>query len=187
MAVATPRISVIATFTPPSLDALYRAHAATVARWAVRLGGPTVDPDDVAQEVFMVAARRLEHFRGDAEVTTWLFRITSKVVANHRRRSWLRRVWSHLTGGATEVPVPAEQWPGATLDARERVRQLYALLEELPEKQRRVLVLFELDEMSTADIAALIGVPHATVRVWLHRARARLLDAVARSRGEERR
>jgi RNA polymerase sigma-70 factor (ECF subfamily) len=159
----------------PTLDALYRAHAPLVARWAARLGGPQIDVDDVVQEVFLVVGRRLGEWRGEARLGTWLFRIAVRVVANHRRRAWLRRIWGSLTGTPGDQAAPSEQWPNAQLAARERVTQLNAMLDALPERQRQVLILFELEEMSSAEIAALIGVPHATVRVWLHRARAALV------------
>ena len=53
---------------------------------------------------------------------------------------------------------------------------MYRVLDRLPERQRRVLILFELEGMSTADIAALIGARVGTVRVWLYRARAAFLE-----------
>jgi RNA polymerase sigma-70 factor (ECF subfamily) len=161
--------------TAPTVDGLYRAYAADVARWAVRLGGPRIDADDVVQEVFLVASRQLGHWRGEAHLSTWLFRITDRVVANHRRSAWLRRFWENLTGTPDETPVSTDQWPSAPLERREDAVRLYRILDELPEHQRRVVILFELEEMPTAEIAALLGVRHATVRVWLHRARARLL------------
>src|SRR5262249_14147909 len=65
---------------------LYRAHAQTVARWASRLGGPAIDVEDVVQEVFLVVQRRLDGFRGDAHVKTWLYRITANVVRWRRRK-----------------------------------------------------------------------------------------------------
>lgn len=57
---------------PWSFESLYRAHAGTVSRWALRLLGPMGDADDVVQEVFLVVQRRLREFRGEAEITTWL-------------------------------------------------------------------------------------------------------------------
>src|SRR5687767_778414 len=67
------------------LESLYRAHAATVARFAAKLSGAPADVDDLVQEVFVVAAERLSTFRGEADVRTWLFAITRNVV-RHRRR-----------------------------------------------------------------------------------------------------
>jgi RNA polymerase sigma-70 factor (ECF subfamily) len=58
------------------LAAIYREHAELVKRWALRLGGPGLDAEDFVHEVFMVVQRRLPEFRGEAKLTTWLYRIT---------------------------------------------------------------------------------------------------------------
>ena len=160
-----------------SLDSIFRSHASDVTRWAAWLGGPRVDPDDVVQEVFLVVRRRLGDFRGEA-LRPWLFRITTHVVSNFRRRAWFRRLWREDSGAVTEHPVSEEQWPDAGIDVRERLDLLHTMLRALPERERQVLVLFELEEMSGAEIAAFLDVPAATVRVWLHRARATLVKRV---------
>src|SRR5947209_6991554 len=85
---------------PLDFDAVYRAHAAKVARWAARLGGPAVDLDDVVQEVFLIVHRQLAKFRGEAQVTTWLYRIAENVVRHRRRKERFRR-W--LSGSAEDV------------------------------------------------------------------------------------
>jgi RNA polymerase sigma-70 factor, ECF subfamily len=158
---------------PSSFDAIYRAHARRVACWAQRLGGPAVDADEAVQEVFLAVNRRLSEFKGEARITTWLFRITARVVANQRRsarrRSWLGRITRRIEDRApTDRP-----GPGEVLEEREAIDRFYRVLDGLPERHRNVLVLFELDEMSTEQIASVIDRPAATVRVWLHRARAR--------------
>jgi RNA polymerase sigma-70 factor, ECF subfamily len=182
---SVPLPRVLPAIVRPTVEDLYRAHAADVRRWALRLGGGRLDADDVAQEVFLIASRRLPLFRGEGRPATWLFRITARVAANHRRRSWLRRFWGNLMASVPERAVPAEQWPNAPSDARERVGQLYALLDRLPARQREAIVLFELEGMESEAIATLMGVPHATVRVWLHRARARLMrGAAAHAQGD---
>src|SRR5450432_913022 len=167
-----------------SVESLCRCHAVQLTRWAERLGGPGIDPDDTVQEVLLIAARRLPEFRGDAKLSTWLFRITTRVVANQRRGARRRLTWSRLTRriedqAATEAPGPA-----ADLERVEATRRFYKVLEELPERHRQVLVLFELEELSTEDIARLLDRPPATVRVWLHRARARFIGAWQRAQKE---
>src|SRR4051794_40725215 len=78
---------------PAGLDIalLYRAHERTVMRWAARLGGPEIDVEDVVQDVFLVAKRRLRSFDGAANVKTWLFRTTEKIVQAARRKGRFRR------------------------------------------------------------------------------------------------
>jgi RNA polymerase sigma-70 factor (ECF subfamily) len=63
-----------------SIDAIYDRHAPQVERWARRLAGPQFDPQDLLHDIFLVVMRRWPEFRGEAKVTTWLFRITQQVV-----------------------------------------------------------------------------------------------------------
>jgi RNA polymerase sigma-70 factor (ECF subfamily) len=161
---------------PPSFDTVYRAHARTVARWAARLGGPRADLEDVVQEVFVIVARRLPEFRGEAPIEAWLYRITRKTVANARRRARLRR-WLGLPAERLDDHPATAPDPAAALERRQAEVRFYRLLATLPERYREVLVLFELEGLSTQEIAALTGTKLATVRVWLHRGRAAFLAA----------
>jgi RNA polymerase sigma-70 factor (ECF subfamily) len=183
---ATPRDGVTLPSPDPStrrdreagtleFDVVYQDHAQTVARWAARLGGPGVDVEDIAQEVFLVVDRRLHEFRSDSQLATWLFSITAKIVANDRRRRWLRRWWLRLTPNAGDNTAATTDTPLEQLEKRQRRTQFYQALDALGERQRRVLVLFELEEMSVAEIAELTGLRPGNVRVLLHRARAAFL------------
>lgn len=166
---------------PPPLPAfadVYGDHAATVARWAARLGGPSADVEDIIQEVFLVASRRLGEFREGARMSTWLFGITAKVAANERRRRKLRHWWFRLSPGAgDDAPAPGD---GALeqLEKRERRVLFYRALDRLNERHRRALVLFELEEMSVDDVAAHLGLRPGNTRVLLHRARAAFLKSM---------
>jgi len=169
------------------LEAVYRAHAQRVARWAARLAGPALDVEDVVHEVFLVVQRRLAGFRGEAEITTWLYRITANVV-RHRRR---KERWRRFLGGTADDIAGRMAAPGPTpledLEGRQAAARLYRALDALNEKQRAVLILFELEGLPGEEIARLLGMRAATVRVTLHRARAELLrrlDAIERGARE---
>jgi RNA polymerase sigma-70 factor (ECF subfamily) len=163
-----------------NIEDLYREHAATVARWATRLGGPDIDPEDVVHEVFLVAHRRLGEFRGEAKPATWLFRTTDLIVRSHRRkarlRALLRRSVAHEGNGAyggSSAISPVED-----LIERQRARSVYRALESLDDKYRSVFVLFEIEGLSGDEIAALTGIKVATVWVRLHRARERFVRRI---------
>ena len=177
--------------TPESVNIgdLYKTHAATVGRWATRLGGPGIDAEDVVHEVFLVAQRRLGEFRGEADPATWLFRTTDLIVRAHRRkarlRAWLRQSVADEYGGA-QAGSPAIS-PVEDLIERQRARNVYRALEGLDDKYRSVFVLFELEGLSGDEIAALTGIKIATVWVRLHRARERFvrrIQALALREGE---
>ena len=160
---------------PLGFDAVYEAHSQTVARWVARLGGPGVDVEDLTQEVFLLVNRRLSEFRRESRLSTWLFSITAKLVANDRRRRQTRRWWTRFAPHAVEHARAMTDTPLEELERRERRTQFYQALEALNERQRRVLVLFELEEMSVAEISGLTGLRPGNVRVLLHRARAAFL------------
>lgn len=160
---------------PLEFDAVYQAHSQTVARWVARLGGSGVDVEDITQEVFLLVNRRLAEFRQESRLTTWLFSITAKIVANDRRRRRIRGWWTRFAPHAVEGAKAATDTPLEQLERRERRMQFYQALDALNERQRRVLVLFELEEMSVAEISAMTALRPGNVRVLLHRARAAFL------------
>jgi len=175
--ISSPAIPQAEAFAP-DVASLYRAHAAKVGRWAARLGGPSIEVDDVVQEVFLVAKRRLVAFRpdGGGSITTWLFRATERIVKAARRKQRLRRLLGgapieEAAGAAIAGPIPSDE-----LERRQEIAHVYRVLDQLPERQRKVLILFELEGLSTQEIATLIGARVGTVRVWLYRARAAFLQ-----------
>jgi RNA polymerase sigma factor (sigma-70 family) len=160
---------------PPDTGTLYRTHVHQVARWAGRLGGPTLDVEDVVHEVFVIAHQRLPTFRGDSSAATWLFGITERVVRHRRRRARWRR-W--LSGSADESAGHlAAPGPDALrlVERNETALAVYRVLDRLPERDRQVLVLFELEDLTAEEVGQLLGVRAANARLRLHRARARFL------------
>jgi len=159
----------------PDLGTLYRTHIRDVARWAERLAGPGFDLPDMVHEVFEIAQRRLPSFRGDSSLSTWLFGITEKVVRHRRRKDRLRH-W--LAGSAADV---AKQIPASDknqhdqLEMKERAARVYRVLDRLPDRDRQVLILFEIDGLSGEEIATLLGVKIGNVWLRVHRARERFL------------
>jgi RNA polymerase sigma-70 factor, ECF subfamily len=164
--------------SPTSFAEAYRDHAAQVARWAARLGALDSDLEDVVQEVFLVVDRKWRRLDREGNFTSWLFQITRKVVANQRRRLRWRRLWS---GGDQLASVP---WEGPAPDVELQRRATIALfqraLDRLPEKQRAVFVLYELDGMSTPAIAELMQRKLSTVKVQLARAREHFIAGYER-------
>jgi RNA polymerase sigma-70 factor (ECF subfamily) len=165
---------------PLEIGDLYRQHARQVMRWVTHLGGPTIDIEDVVQEVFLAAYQQRARFRGDSRVSTWLYTITSRLVGKARRRARWRR-W--LSGSASEAAGDLASWranPVELLEQRQAQTRVYQILDRLPERQRTVLALFEIEGHSGEEIAALTGQRIATIWVQLHRARASFLRELER-------
>lgn len=162
--------------TAESIDEIYDRYAPQVERWARRLAGPQFDAEDLLHDIFLVVMRCWPEFRGEAKVTTWLFRITQQVVRWRRRNDTVRRwLWGRhgqdSLDARTSVPTPVEE-----IERREQSSRLYAALDKLPEKYRTALVLSALEGMSGEQIAELTDSEVNAVWVRLHRARAKLAD-----------
>jgi len=172
-----------------SLESVYLHHAARVSRWVARLAGPGFDVEDMVQDVFLVVQRRLGEFRGEARLSTWLYEIAVRVV-QARRRSRRRRRWIWPFGTEAErartEEIPDQRGsPLEALQRRQATVLLYQFLDQLDEKYRTALVLFELEGMPCRDIAIVTGTSISNVWARVSRGRERLIQAFAR--WEERR
>jgi RNA polymerase sigma-70 factor, ECF subfamily len=161
-----------------SFAEVYRAFAPRVSRWAVRLAGAACDAEDIVQEVFLVVSRKLPSIRQDGNFVAWLFQVTRKIAANQRRRASWRRLW------AKDESLADLGWsgpgPDAELERRRAIALFHRALDRMPEKQRTVFVLYELEGMSTSEIAQLVERNLSTVKVQLLRARQRFVASYGR-------
>jgi RNA polymerase sigma-70 factor, ECF subfamily len=142
-----------------------RERMVLAAAW--RLLGSVDDARDAAQEVFLRLFRQWPRLPADARIEAWLYRVTVNVCFDVRAR---RRA-------TVEVPDDlTNQSPGAQaeIEARERRDMLIAALARLPERERTAIVLREIEELSTAEVAEAMGVSEATVRSQISMGRARL-------------
>jgi RNA polymerase sigma-70 factor (ECF subfamily) len=169
----------------PTVEEVYRLHAADVARWAARLGGPRLELEDVVQEVFAQVHRHLEGYRGEAQLTTWLFRITENAVRQHRRRNRWRR-FLHKSSDDVAQELPSSDPSAADSVERRQSRELiHRALDRLGERYRIAIVLFELEDLSGEEVADRMGIKLSNLWVLLHRARAELVRQVSKLREEE--
>jgi RNA polymerase sigma-70 factor (ECF subfamily) len=159
---------------------LYREHQPFVWRNARRLGCADEWVDDAVQEVFLVAARRLHELSAESNVRGWLFAIVFRVVQRMQRDRSRYRARIHRyseTRGDVRAASPE--------DTSHAARQLRELLAMLNEAQRVVVILIELEGMTSAEVAAVLGVPSGTVDSRLRAARKHLQDFLERQRASD--
>jgi RNA polymerase sigma-70 factor (ECF subfamily) len=157
-------------------DQLYEKYEPLVERWVRRLAGPEADVEDLVHDVFLVALRRHHEFRGDAEFSTWLFRIAQLIVRKHRFRRRLHGFLNLMFRGHSTALAPRSPTPLEELERRQQCALLYQALDRLPEKYRTPIIMFDIDGRSAAEVASLLGIKVNAVWVRIHRARAKLLD-----------
>ena len=172
------------TFPPRSaaqerrLREMVTAHHGLIWRVVRRLGVSEADADDAAQEVFFVAASRLDDIETGKE-RAFLYSTAARVAANARRSLRRRRAAHDNYENAPRDVVPL---PDALSDQRKAREVLDEILDALPDDMREVLVLFEMKELSIQEIAEALDMPLGTVGSRLRRAREKFQAAVERRR-----
>jgi RNA polymerase sigma-70 factor, ECF subfamily len=161
------------------LRGLVDMHVDFVARVLRNSGTPHAEIDDEVQRTFIVAARRLDDIRPGAE-KSFLFRIAFNLAAHARRTAARRREVA-----ADQAPEQIERFatPEALTDQKRMRELLDGVLDKMDETLRATFVLHEFEEMSTAEIAEVLGIPRGTVASRLRRARCEFRERVAALEG----
>jgi RNA polymerase sigma-70 factor (ECF subfamily) len=154
--------------------------------WGVlrRLGVREQDTQDIAQKVFLVVYLKLPQFEQRALVRTWLFRICLNAASDYRRSAPVRR---EVVTGPDEIDLLAGSRDDLLerSESRRRVSTAEAILNKLPEAQRLVFVMFELEHMSGPEIAELLDISLGTVRSRMRLARETFTREVKRLSAQE--
>ena len=179
--------------SPENFEALVREHQGMVFRTRTRMTGSGAQVEDLAQEVFLRLYRALPHFRGDATLSTYLYRIVVNVAQDEWKRR--RKEREHIAAepifeDESESGGWIENFAGDDLNSEhartpeqrivdaQMVDAVDAALLQLPEIERAVLVLYHQEECSYEGISVALGLPINTVRTHLHRGRKRLAELV---------
>ena len=159
-----------------NFQAFYNEHVALVWRASHRLGVPAADLPDAVQEVFLVAYRKLPEFEGRSKASTWLVGICCRVASDRRRLAHVRRE----IGDMDAMLACGDERPSADqlVEQQEQAHVLDEILALLRPEQREVFVMFELEELSGKEIAAIVGAPLKTVFSRLRLARTAFTTAL---------
>ena len=169
------------------LEQIIRDHAPRVYGLARRLLANDADAEDVTQDVLLQIVRKLDTFRHDAALATWIHRVTVNAALAYRRKRAVRergRVPEAEAEqpDAAELPGPVRRWarpPDLQLLDREIQRLVEGAIAGLPEPYRDVYVLADVEGLPNADIGEMLGLSLPAVKSRLHRARQKLRDALA--------
>ena len=158
-------------------EALVNTYGARAYRVALRITRNEADAEEVMQDALWTVVRRVEMFRGDAALGTWIHRITANAAYDKLRRRGRRQhevSWDDLppASGRQLQPVDDRSATGADLAVQTELRTVVtAAIDELPAEYRTVFVLHNVDGMSNPDIAATLDLTVPAVKSRVHRAR----------------
>jgi RNA polymerase sigma-70 factor (ECF subfamily) len=164
-------------------DEFYHRFRRQVAGNLYRVLGDRTDLDDLVQEVFVIAFRGLERFRGDARLSTWLYRICVNVALGRirtRKRRPAAIGLADLDAAATDPSLTERpETPAQSLQRRQDQERVYRALEVLAPKKRVVLYLHEIEGLDLKEIADLVDSNPVTVRTRLFYARKEFYKVLA--------
>ena len=162
---------------------LVERHQGRVQALALRILRDREAARDATQDAFLKAYAALDRFEGRAKFGTWMYRLAYNHCLDLKRkdRSLQHVEWEDERGDVGESPThaPPPPEPGVEVERRELRGQLAVAVESLGEEARETLLLREIDGLSYAQIAELLGIPEGTVMSRLHHARRRLREALA--------
>jgi len=154
---------------------LVEAHSSRLHRFIIKHIGNTSKAEDLAQEAFAEAARSYQTFRGESQLSTWLYGIALNLVRNYLSRAPEYR-YDFVSDETLEGQATAALSPAELAEQAQSIRMLHSALEELPDNMRDILLLVGLDGVSYEEAAVMLTVPIGTVRSRLSRARTALRE-----------
>ena len=168
-----------------AFDELVKATYAQTYTLALRLTHNEEDARDVVQEAYLRAYKGLKKYRGDAQFTTWLYRITANCAATHLGKGNKHRHEDLDDSAATLYDERPESDPAVSADASILRDRVNVALQHLPPRLRAVVVLRDVYDLPHEEIAQELGITEAAAKVRLHRARKQLRERLFPMRGEE--
>lgn len=165
--------------TTDAFDALYRDHVDLMYRFATRLCGEPEAAKDLVQETFLNAYRGYKAFRGDAQISTWLYTIASRACMRMRRkrkgepdRELSLEEFIPTSEGEFRLQIPVEGLsPEEALQNKQLRQALDDAIAKLPKKYRMVLILRDMEGLSAKEVGSIVGLNERAVKSRLHRAR----------------
>jgi len=176
--------------TPPDIESLVRCYYPAVVRLGLAIledssgtypGALSAidEAEDAAQDTFIAAARSLPEYRGQASAKTWLFSITINICRSRLRKRKAQRRLVQVLGFTQRLFGPGDAFE-QRVERSDRDRQLWLAVDRLDEKHRLVLLLRYVQELSSMEIAQVLGITEGTVHSRLHYARQQLAGQLRR-------
>jgi RNA polymerase sigma-70 factor (ECF subfamily) len=161
-----------------AFEEIYRTHSPRLYSVACRMLGNATDAEDLLQEIFLAAHRKLDTFRGESALGTWLYRLATNLCLDYLRSR---------TGRAIRITDPLDEEPGL-YDAGSRglaegiltKMDLERALAQLPEGCRAAFVLHDVEGLEHREVAEVLGIAEGTSKSQVHKARLRLRALLTR-------
>jgi len=172
---------------PHAFELLVRRYEVPVYNLVFRMLGNREEAEDLAQEIFVKIFKKIDSFRGDSSLSTWIYRVASNMCKN--RQQYLGRRYHNRPSkiGLEESSLGDEQSfrttgrvsrPDELVEGYQMEQLIQTAISELDEEHRLILILRDIQGISYEEIASIVGLPLGTVKSRLHRARMSLKEKI---------
>jgi RNA polymerase sigma-70 factor, ECF subfamily len=156
-----------------AFEELYQRHAGRLYGLACRMTGNATESEDLLQDIFLQAHRRLGTFKGESALGTWLYRLAMNVCLDHLRSKRARMDQATESFDADDGPPPPSTEEGQTALAVTRI-DLERAIARLPEGCRAAFLLHDVEGLEHQEVGAILGIAEGTSKSQVHKARTRL-------------
>ena len=164
-----------------AFEELYRRHSSRLFSLAVRMVGNQTDAEDQLQEIFLSAHRKLQSFRGESALGTWLYRLAMNQLLDYVRSRAART--GQLTDGLDDATLLADARGHRLADRAIQRIDLERALAELPEGCRAAFILHDVEGLEHKEVSEVLGIAEGTSKSQVHKARLRLRGLLSRVSG----
>ena len=161
-----------------AFEELYRQHSGRLFSLAVRMLGNQTDAEDQLQEIFLSAHRKLQSFRGESALGTWLYRLAMNQLLDYVRSRAART--GQLTDGLDDATLLADAGGHRLADRAIERLDLERALAELPEGCRAAFLLHDVEGFEHKEVSDVLGIAEGTSKSQVHKARLRLRGLLRR-------
>jgi RNA polymerase sigma-70 factor (ECF subfamily) len=161
-----------------AFEEVYRAHSRKLYGVAVRMLGNPADAEDMLQEIFLAAHRKLDGFRGESALGTWLYRLAVNLCLDYLRSRTGRAI--HMTDALDDEPVLPDARSQGLAERTVTKMDLERALAQLPEGCRTAFVLHDVQGLEHREVGEIMGIAEGTSKSQVHKARMRLRTLLSR-------
>jgi len=156
-----------------AFEELYKQHATRLYSLAYRMAGTSADAEELVQEAFLLAHRKLDTFKGESALGTWLYRLTVNLCVDHLRSKQTKA--SQRTESLDDEPWPARRPAAAPTTELTLTRlDLERAIAKLPDSYRSAFLLHDVEGFEHKEVGDLLGIAEGTSKSLVHKARMKL-------------
>lgn len=162
-----------------SFSEIYNKHSSLVYNLALQYTQNTQDAEEVVQDVFVSIHEKLDSFKGDSQLQTWIYRISINksldfLKAKKSKKRWMLFSAKNIDDRNVHLPDSTFNHPGVELEQKEALEKLFSNINKLPEKQKTALILLKVEQLEMKEVAKIMEISYKALESLFQRAKKNL-------------